>query len=185
MGNSITRNTLIIVGFVILIAGVGYYLYANKNKQDNNVVVRNSRKSCGSIVPKNVILQAQTIEDRKSQYIKIPQKPVFEERHVVEQNNYMANGEIMTIEQLIIGEPSRSYLNYYFEGGKIFYFRRDYREYENQKKVFDPNSKPIKTEISDFFLDDDQKVCIWYSDQKKQPNNAGIDEMIHYFISGL
>lgn len=185
MGNSITRNASIIVGFAILIAGFGYYTYLHSS----NPVAQNNENSCKGIVSEEVISKAQTIEDHKLEYVKVPKKILFKDQYIGPQFNYLVDGKTLMIEQLlngvVDGERTKSYLNYYLQSGKIFYIRRDYRQYATSTNLNDIDPKAKLSEISDFFLGNDQKVCVWYSNQKKRPNNAGIDEMINYFISGL
>lgn len=187
MGNSITRNALIIVGFAILIAGFGYYAYTKS--QRSNYLVQSNDEGCESIVPEEVILKAQAIEDHKLEYVKVPKKILDGQRYIGAQINYTVDGKTLMIEQelngVVDGDRTKSYLNYYLQNGEIFYLHRDYRQYASSTNLNASDPEVKLSEIADFFLGSDQKVCIWYSNQKKQPNNAGIDEMINYFISGL
>lgn len=183
MNNAIKGNPFIITSLVILVAGFGYYIFLY---QQDNLVVPNNVKRCKDIDSEELILQAQAIEDRKTEYKKVF-KEVFKEpsKYSGEQINYMIDGRTLMIEQLLPGDDAKSYISYYLQNGKVFYFRRDYREYDSPEKVNDPESKPTRVEIADFFLDSDQKLCVWYSDQIKQASNANIEQMVNYFISGL
>lgn len=186
------KKGLPVVSLMILVAGAGYYIIKNlegDNRDNTTSVVQGSRKDCEGIVPKEVILRAQAIEDHKLEYVKVPKKILDGEQYIGAQINYVVDGKTLMIEQglhgVVDGDPTKSYLSYYLQNGKIFYLHRDYRQYTSSTNLNVLNPEVKISEIADFFLGSNQEVCIWYSDHKKQPNNTNIDEMVNYFISGL
>ena len=188
-------NKYILVLIFILFGGALFYTVSKKSSflENSEVVQFNSGDEvpaeCTKIERKEIITEFQSIFDNRSNFatssIEFGNYPDY----VAEQINYKNNGETVLIEQHIIGEDNYTFLNYLIKNEKVSYFFRHYEKYDRSRLDKSAKQNLIKEEDSEYFLDENQKICEWYSDANKTseqlPVNEAIKEMVNFYISNI
>lgn len=177
-----TSKLTIIASLAILVVSISCYLYTEK--QNNYSIAQDNEEACRNLNIQGIKKHAQVIEAGKANYASSTRYIFGESTQGGHQSDYRLNNEIVLREQVFFGETGRSEASYYLEDDKVFYFTKKNIEYINS--IYQDHSGAVKKiDIKDFYFDKNQELCLWYLNQKIQPNDQDTADLIKYLLSGL
>lgn len=169
---------LFIIIIAIVLISASYILL-------KNIKTESPKNSCSDIDPIIVTKQAQIIEDQKSNYSTTSRRILGRSTEGGTQLNYIDGNKIVLIEQVFYGETGKAYSSYYLVNNQVYYFHRELHTYNLPiyDSKFDQSKDVI--EIQDYYLDNKQMLCSWYSNQNKQSISDAVKEFVSQSIKGL
>lgn len=166
----------IIFIFVLLIAG---YLVYKHQSLTHSVA---DGDGCVDVVKTNQ--EAAAISQNNSQYTLTTKSILDASSEGGEQTNYSLDNHLVLVKQSYYGENGKSQVSFYFRNGKVFYVHKENTEYLLPLSE-DPSGKTKNIEIKDFYLNDNEILCLWYLNQKPQIINQNSQDLVAYLLSTL
>lgn len=173
----------ILIATLLILSVVSAVVYAQRNRRvpTTNTTDQGSAR-CGST--EDAKAEARLIEADLTKYATTTKDIFGKSTEGGQQTDYTLGGERKMIKQTFYAETGKSEISYFLENDKVFYFEKNNSEY--LVPLSQDSTRKIKsTELNEFYIDGDQHLCSWYSNDQIQPNTQAAQDTVKYLVTDL